>query len=307
MSKSLECPVFGGNNPLTGEMIWAHRVMGGSELIKEKLKESYNWDGFSSTATTAAKLDEEGNIEEWQLHLFGKSKGSKFDASTFYTEQDEGTHVRIQEINLEKFVFRGSMVSEWLPPTKYTWEYRTPHETDPKKYYRVKEAELAQYQAKPLWVRASCQVIPGPKLQVFLGCAPANNRITEWNGSSEKPFPLIFLEKFTIPFLPFEATGMDLGIGPIPFLIDMRDDLEFDVVATHCPDDQTIKKELSKFLQSAIKPNQRNEIKTWTKEVGTGSWVARSPNHTWPDPKPLAGDAPDDEDSDDAGQQIKYL
>ena len=310
MSKTLECPVFGGNNPLTGEMIWAHRVIGGSEVIKDKLKSDYHWDGFSSTASTAAKLDEDGDIQEWQLHLFGKTKGSKFDASTFFLEQDEGNHVRIQEINLEKFVFKDCLVSEWLPPTKYTWEYRTPHESDPKKYYRVKEIDLPQYQAKPLWLRASCQVIPGPKLQVFLGCAPAVT-VTELKGSDEKPFPLIFLEKFSVPFLPFEGTGLHLGLGPIPFLIDMREDLQYEVVATSCPEGQTIKQKMARFFQSAIKPNQRNEIKTWTKEVGAGSWVARSPNHTWPDPRPLAGDAPghgDAEDNDDgSGQQIKYL
>ena len=82
---------------------------------------------------------------------------------------NDGNYVRIQEMDLDTLLFRGSMVSEWLSPDKYLWEYRLPHETDPKKYYRVKEGELAQYNASPLWIRASCQVIPGPKLQVFLG------------------------------------------------------------------------------------------------------------------------------------------
>ena len=57
MSKPLECSVFSGNNPLTGEVIWDHRVNGGSEAIKDKLKSLYNWDGSSSVASVAAKLD----------------------------------------------------------------------------------------------------------------------------------------------------------------------------------------------------------------------------------------------------------
>ena len=160
MSKPLECSVFDGNNPLTGEMIWAHRVNGGSESIKEKLISDYKWDGFSSVAAVAANLDDEGIISEWQLHIFGKSKGTKLEASNFFVDQEEGNTMRIQEMALDKLVFRGSLVSEWLSPEKYLWEYRQPHETDKKKYYRVKETDMPQFSAKPLWVRSSCQVIP---------------------------------------------------------------------------------------------------------------------------------------------------
>ena len=222
--------------------------------------------------------------------------------------------MRIQEMALDKLVFRGSLVSEWLSPEKYLWEYRQPHETDKKKYYRVKETDMPQFSAKPLWVRSSCQVTPGPKLKVFMGCAPAENRVTELSGSSEKPFPLIFLETFSVPFLPYEGPGMELGMGPIPFLIDTRPGLDFSEVGVLCPDGQTIKKGMATFLQSAIKPNQRNEIKTWQKELGVGSWVARAPNYTWPNPKPLAGEDADgdasedgDDDDDNAGQQRLYL
>ena len=56
-SKVLDCEPFRGNNPLTGELIWKHRVSGGSEAIKEKLKEMYLWDGSSNVATIAAKLE----------------------------------------------------------------------------------------------------------------------------------------------------------------------------------------------------------------------------------------------------------
>ena len=152
MSKALECSVFGGNNPLTGDVIWAHRVNGGSEAIKDKLKSAYKWDGSSTVATVAATLDEEGIIANWQLHIFGKFKGAKVDGNTFYIDQEEGHHMRIQELNLDNLVFRGAMVSEWFSPDKFHWEYRLPHETDAKKYYRVKEADLAQYNAKPLWI-----------------------------------------------------------------------------------------------------------------------------------------------------------
>ena len=45
---------------------------GGSEAIKGNLKSLYNWDGSSSVASVATKLDADGVIAEWQLHIFGK-------------------------------------------------------------------------------------------------------------------------------------------------------------------------------------------------------------------------------------------
>lgn len=123
MSKFLDCEVFKGNKPLTGETIWNHRVCGGSEVIKDKLKNVYNWDNTSNVASIAAKL-KDGNIDSWQLHLFGKSKGTKMDSSVFFMDQEEGNHMRIQEIDLDSLVFRSSLTSEWLSPDSYKWEYR---------------------------------------------------------------------------------------------------------------------------------------------------------------------------------------
>ena len=119
------------------------------------------------------------------------------------------------------------MVSEWLHPDKYHWEYRLPHETDKHKYYRVKDVDKGQHLAKPLWLRSSCQVSPGPKLQVFLGAAPADSKISEVPGFLKNP--QILLEKFSVPFLPFEEAGMKLGMGSIPFLIDTRENLDFEL------------------------------------------------------------------------------
>ena len=296
MTKVLDCPVFGGNNPLTGDVIWKHRIQGGSEVIKERLKDMYNWDGSSNVASTVVNL-QEGVMAGWQLHLFGKSKGVKIPTSTFFTDQEEGTHIRIQPLDLDSLVFR-NMVSEWLNPDDFSWEFRLPSETNPSHYYRMKDADFPQHSLTPLWIRASAQVVPGPKLQIFIGAAPAN-KITELHGSTEPAFPLIMLEKFTVPFLPFEDADMGFGMGPIPFIIDTRDDAQESEVATNCPDGQEIKIGLAKFLQSSIKPNQRNEVTTWTREHSAGSWIARQPNYTVPEPRPLEGDMDTDHDDND--------
>ena len=299
MATMLDCPVFRGNNPLTGDVIWNHRVQGGSEVIKDKIKTMYHWDGSSNVASTAVSL-RDGEMEGWQLHLFGKSKGVKIPTSTFFTDQEEGTHIRIQPMDLDSLVFR-NMVSEWLGPEEYKWEYRLPSEKNPSHYFRMKDADLPQHSLTPLWIRASAQVVPGPRLQIFIGAAPAN-KITELQGSTEPAFPLILLEKFTVAFLPFEDVDMEFGMGPIPFIIDTREDIEEDEVATNCPDGQSLKKGLATFLRSSIKPNQRNEVTTWTREVSAGSWIARQPNYLVPNPRPLEGDmVNNEEDEDEAG------
>ena len=159
----------------------------------------------------------------------------------------------------------------------------------------MKRNDLAQYNAKPLWVRAATQVVPGSKLSVLLGAAPADD-ITTVNGSTMGQFPLIFVEK-----------------SSIPFLIEDREELDFSEVGTSCPDGQTLKTQMASFLQQAMKPKQRNEVGTWNKEVSAGNWVVRPPAYTVPNPRTLAGDKVntdvEEEDDDEAGEHfvVPYL
>ena len=147
-------------------------------------------------------------------------------------------------------------------------------------------------------------MISGPKLQIFIGGAPAN-QISELPGSNERAFPLIPIDKFSVSFLPYDIGDNNLGMATIPFLDDDREDLDEAEVSTNCPDGQEIKRGLATFLQSSIKPNQRNEVTTWTREVSSGSWIPREPNYKVPDPLPLEGDDANDQDNDedDAGQE----
>ena len=85
-------------------------------------------------------------------------------------------------------------------------------------------------------------------------------------------------------------------------MIDTREEGEEFAVL---PEGQSIKTGQATFLQGAIKPNIRNEVKAWTKDVGQGQWVAREPNYEFPDPRPLDGDHQDEEeDEDEAGKDI---
>ena len=61
------------------------------------------------------------------------------------------------------------------------------------------------------------------------------------------------------------------------------------VIRSNCPDGDTIKSRMAQNLKTAITPNQRNEVKTWSKEVSVGNWV-RAPDYTVPNPKSLEGD-----------------
>ena len=186
-----------------------------------------------------------------------------------------------------------------MSPDSFKWEFRLPHTSDKDKFYRVEPADLPQYNAKPLWLRAVACVAPGPKLQVHIGAAPAD-KISEINGSTVAEFPLIPLEKFFVPFLPFEAKEMELGMGPIPFLIDPRTDLNREEVSTNCPSSIDIKRGMVTFLKTAIKPTIRNKYTTWVKDVGQGNWVAREPEFVFPNPSDTDDAGHDDDDEDDS-------
>ena len=302
--KTLECNVFSGNNPLNRDIVESLRVAGGSEAIKDFLRTKHAWDGFSPVASTAVNLTEEGEIDTWQLHVFGKREGFRRESSVFFPNQEPGQVVRMFDYDMDMFIFRG-MISEWVTPEQYKCEFRLPHETDEKRFFRVKEGEMEQYSMKPLYLRAVAQVVPGPKLEIKIGCVPAFN-IREVPGSTTPEFPLIFLNKFTANFLPFEKPDLGLGMGPLPCVIDTREE-----EIREMPEGQTIKMGQATFLQTAIKPNLRNEVKAWTKDVGQGQWVTREPNYSYPDPRPLEGDLQrEDEDDEEAGRDfpaIEYL
>ena len=75
-------------------------------------------------------------------------------------------------------------------------------------------------------------MVPGPKLQIFIGGAPAN-QISELPGSKDRAFPLIPIEKFSVTFLPHEDVRQNLGMATIPFLDDDCDDLDQAEVSTN--------------------------------------------------------------------------
>ena len=76
--KPLECPVFQGNNPLTGELILGSRVMGAASIsiIKAYIRSKNNWDGSSCGIAVAAQMEED-RISGLQLQAIGKRKGYK--------------------------------------------------------------------------------------------------------------------------------------------------------------------------------------------------------------------------------------
>ena len=63
-----------------------------------------------------------------------------------------------------------------------------------------------------------------------------------------------FPSKFSVPFLPFESSDQQLGMGPIPLLTENRETLHNSEVGTLFAEGQAIKEGMAKFLQSAILP-----------------------------------------------------
>ena len=68
---------------------------------------------------------------------------------------------------------------------------------------------------------AFVQLVPGPKIQITIGYAPAMD-IKEIPNFEVKEFPVIKLEACNVPFLPFEDDACFFVIGPFQAMKQSR-------------------------------------------------------------------------------------
>jgi hypothetical protein len=88
-------------------------------------------------------------------------------------------------------------------------------------------------------------------------------------------------------------------------LINTKESFDYSEVGSLFLDGQGLKH--SKFPKEGNRAQQTHEIRTWTKEQGVGNRMMRAPNHDWPEPRALDGEATqpgyvEEEEDDEAGQ-----
>ena len=277
---ALGCPSFAGNNVFAKEEMMKLRVVG-SEEMKADMTEHTDWDGSSRVASVLIHLDADGGISQMQPCIFGESDSKYLDATNIWEKQPQGAVLKIGSIDLALFVFRGSLVSDWLEPGKFHWSYRLPSKKTKDKFHIVDEAKLPELGASKIWVRAFLQPIPGPKLKLVLGFAPEND-ITSIIGYQHKAFPVFECGNTTIPIKPTDTMGM--GIGLMPYFLDGREEEGDDLVM---PSSWTVKTAVAGLFGEGTRPVIRRIAATWNSaKAGAASFETEPSVHRFPNPRP---------------------
>ena len=154
-------------NPLTGKLIWDQRVGVGTKAIKEKppLRPTSSRTAWSrSGSSNYLASQKEQNLMQALSFLI------KRKATTCASRRWPST-----------ILCSGATWCASGCPMTSTFGSTACHKRQTLQstmgWERVTWPSTTK--AMPLWLRASCQVIHGPKLQVYLGCAPAEHRMTD--------------------------------------------------------------------------------------------------------------------------------
>ena len=282
----LECDVFSQKDGMDPALLADLTIQGGSEVIQDKMK-LRGWDGSSPGACVGLTVDSQGSITQSELFLMGVKDSIRLDATiVFGGERHEKDYVKIQSINLADFMFKGSLVSEWVDNNDFDWVYRQ-YNPNTQKYREVghlDENGMKKMDINKLFLRCHVSPIPGMKVQVRLGVAVCKD-VEQMVGFNFQNFPVISINKeFNAALLPEEPSGANWGIGISPFIIHSESN------APPLPASITIKQAVAGLMKNIMKPTYKTKHKTWSEVVGAGFWEEVPTNFTWPDPLPETED-----------------
>ena len=279
---SLECGVFSKNGEISETILANFVVKGTSDAVQEAVKRS-GWDGSSPNAAVGITVNKEGELTQSELFLMGTKDSIKISATVLFGgDRDENDIVKISSINLADFLFKESLVSDWIDNSDFTWVYRefNPATGKYKETQHIDEPGLKRLKITKLFLRCSLAPIAGPKLHVKLGVAPCDD-IKNMAGNTAQNFPIISINKeFNATLLPEEPIQANWGLGLTPFLIYLDESLPV------FPSSMAIKQAVAGLLKNVVKPTMKTKHRTWMDVVGGGQWEEIPTNFMWPDPLP---------------------
>ena len=113
------------------------------ENIGRDLVEYSAWDLVQPVATVALVL-KEGNIDQCVPGLLGELDPKRVDAKIIFGDQYKGEdhQVRFGKVELQKFRFRGSLVSDWLSPQEFPNTVQRPSTTQPGVWRDIEQSKV---------------------------------------------------------------------------------------------------------------------------------------------------------------------
>ena len=268
----------GGKQPADG-FFADFLIEGTTESVEDKLREG-GWDGKSPRASIIIHF-ESFEVRHVQLILSGKRDIGKVLATSLWgSDQDAGSYVKFEALDLATPFFINRMTSDWIN-SNVNWNLKIKnHETG---YFKVipktDSKGLEENGATEINMKVHVQLEQGPKLLGKIGVAPVNN-VSDIIGNNKDVFPLIQLgEHFTIEFFPQESADTELGLGVIPFFVHAGEEGDGkDAI----PNIRDIKSSISQFFNNTHLVRMKEKFATWTSVYTQGNWEGMDPKYWWP-------------------------
>ena len=169
--------VFSNRAALDAETISKYKLTALEDISKD-LVEYGAWDTKSPVATVALKIDQSNQISQCILNLLGETDQKRLDAKTVFGDRYEGGsdhQIRVGKIELQKFRFRGSMVSDWLGPEDFPYSVQRPATSQAGVWREVEQARVEAEGGQELWIRAVVQPWTGLKLKLTVWVVAAKD------------------------------------------------------------------------------------------------------------------------------------
>ena len=265
----LKDPVFTNRKVLDNDNIKKYRLKS-LEEISQDLVEFSAWDREQLVATVALVM-KEGNIDQCIPNILGETDNKRIEAKVIFGDEYEGQdhQIRIGKIELQKFRFRGSLISDWLGPQEFPYSVQRPSTTQTGVWRDIEPVRVESDGGNPLWLRAILQPWTGLKLKLTVGVF-ATKDATKVQDSDHPRFPFINLIMTNIPILPTPPEDLQVCLPFIPYLIDDGEDDEEEVTL---PRWSTMVRSVTGLFQGNSAPHSKSNMVN-LRETLKGDWKA---------------------------------
>ena len=247
----------------------------GIEDIDKDLVEFGSWDMAIPVAAVGLVV-REGQVNQCVLTLHGGTDPKRLDAKIVFGESYKGKeqHIKIESVDLQKFCFRGTMVSQWMSPQEFSYRVMRPSASTPGAWREVEQAKVEADGGASLWMRAVVQPWTGLKLKVTLGLMTSND-ISNIPESTNPRFPFINILSTHVPILPTPPPEVSVSLPFVPYLLcDEEDDV--------LPEWKTILRSCNGMLRETTAPHSKSNLDNLL-ETLKGDWRApKSSKYIYP-------------------------
>ena len=261
---------FKNKNILSSEAISKYKLNNIEEIHKDLVDYSA-WDMAQPIATVALIL-KEGRIDQALLTMLGETDQKRFDVKAIFGESYKGGddhQVKIGKIELQKFCFRGNLVSDWLGPQEFPHSVQRPSATQSGVWRQVEQTKVEADGGQPLWLRAVLQPWTSSKLRMTIGVLAAKDA-TKVQESSHPRYPFVSLMSSNISVLPSAPENAAVCLPFMPYLIDDREEVgEEDSL----PGWATMVRAVNGMFRNNTAPHSKSTMDS-LREVLKGDWKA---------------------------------